>query len=99
MSLLDHEFYSEYELELSAWGEGILREEDLLPMQRLDAAFAKFKRKPSRFPRDISLLIIDSLASGAGYGFTGIDTAFLQSAQESRLRQFPSRLPLRGWAS
>jgi prepilin-type N-terminal cleavage/methylation domain-containing protein len=38
----------------------------------------KFKKEYAREPRDVSLLIEDTFACGYGYGFTEIDTAFLE---------------------
>ena len=81
MSLLDCGFGSEYELSLSAWGEGELNEESLLSFQRLDAVFEKFREQFHRNPKEISLLIQDSMACGCDYGFTGVDSAFLEKLE------------------
>ena len=78
MCLLDHDFYGEYELMLSAWGKGVLNEGGLPDMQKPDAIFAEFRKKARRFPKDISLLVMDPRGSGYDYGFTGIDPAFLE---------------------
>ena len=78
MSLLDHEFDTEYDLSLSAWGDGILAESDLLYFQKPDAIIEEYKKKHGRYPRSISLLLKDSRGYGSETGFTGIDTAFLE---------------------
>ena len=78
MSLLDHDFDTEYDLSLSAWGDGILAESDLLYFQKPDAILEEYKKKHGRFPESISLLLKDSRGYGSETGFTGIDTAFLE---------------------
>ncbi|MBR5060152.1 MAG: hypothetical protein IKX06_05200 [Clostridia bacterium] len=78
MCLLDHEFKGEYELELSAWGEGILREQGLLKMQKPDAILSAFQKKFRRYPKSISLLVEDSRGFGNDNGFTGIETELLE---------------------
>lgn len=82
MCLLDHTFHSgssdsQYELELSAWGNGVLREEGLLDMQKPDHIISSFKKKYRRYPRSISLLLKDPYEVGYDFGFTGIDSALL----------------------
>lgn len=86
MCLLDSDFYSEasggeYELVLSAWGEGILRESGLLDMQKPDEIFKKFRKRYKRYPKSISLFLDDPRASGNNYWFTGIDSAFLEKLE------------------
>ncbi len=76
MSLLDYEFESEYDLMLSAWGEGTVKEGSF--HTSLSTIYRKFKKEYSREPRDVSLLIEDTFAYGYDYGFTEIDTAFLE---------------------
>jgi len=83
MSLLDCEFYSEkrgaeYELMLSAWGEGVLAESALLDIQKPDAIFKKFMAKYRRYPKSISLTVEDPRAVGYDFGYTGIDSALLE---------------------
>lgn len=78
MSLLDHDFDTEYDLSLSAWGDGILAESDLLFFQKPDAILEEYKKKHGRFPESISLLLKDSRGYGSETGFTGLDTAFLE---------------------
>lgn len=84
MSLLDSSFYSdvigaEYELMLSAFGEGVLSESQLLDMQKPTEILKSFKSRYHRFPKSISLLIQDSRSAGYKYGFTGIETSLLES--------------------
>ncbi|MBQ9545292.1 MAG: hypothetical protein IJV00_09215 [Clostridia bacterium] len=78
MSLLDHEFDTEYDLSLSAWGEGRFSESDLLYFQKPDAIMEEYLKKHGRYPGSISFLIKDSRGFGSETGFTGIDTAFLE---------------------
>lgn len=78
MSLLDHDFDTEYDLSLSAWGDGILAESDLLYFQKPDAILEEYKKKYGSFPESISLLLKDSRGYGSETGFTGLDTAFLE---------------------
>ena len=74
MSLLDYEFDSEYDLMLSAHGKGTVKEG--IFHTSLSTIYRKFKKEYAREPRDVSLLIEDTFA--CGYGFTEIDTAFLE---------------------
>lgn len=74
MCLLHYDFKSEYEMMLSAWGEGELHEQGL--MASLTEVFGKFEKKYKRKPKDISLFVEDSMSFG--YGFTSIDSAFLE---------------------
>ena len=76
MSLLDYEFDSEYDLMLSAWGEGTVKEG--IFHTNLSTIYRKFRKEFSREPRDVSLCIEDTFAYGYDYGFTEIDTAFLE---------------------
>ena len=76
MSLLDFEFDAEYDLMLSAWGEGTVKEG--IFHTNLSTIYRKFKKEYSREPRDVSLCIEDTFAYGYDYGFTEIDTAFLE---------------------
>jgi len=86
MSLLDCAFYSdtygaEYELALSAWGDGTLCESDLPDFQRPDGILKRFKDRYRRYPKDISLLVKDPRAVGYDYCFTGIDPSFLEKLE------------------
>ena len=78
MSLMHYSCCSEYDLMLSAWGEGILSDADLLYSMKSDAILGDFKEKYGRYPKDISLFIDDPRANGFNYGFTGVDTALLE---------------------
>ena len=51
MSLLDYEFESEYDLELSAWGEGTVKEG--IFHTNLSTIYRKFRKEYSREPRDV----------------------------------------------
>ncbi len=86
MCLLDHVFYSdaygaEYELTLSAWGEGLLCEEELLDIQKPDAILRKFRKRYRRLPKSISFEIGDPFAAGYDYGFTGVDPALIEKLE------------------
>ena len=76
MSILHYDFCGEYEMMLSAWGEGELHEKGLI--SNLTEIFQKFKKEYKRKPNDISLFIEDSMSYGFDYGFTSVDTAFLE---------------------
>ena len=78
MSLLDCDFDSEYEVMFSAWGEGELKAGDPLPLKTVDSYLDEYRKKHRRFPRDISLLLEDPMASGCDYGYTSIDPAMLE---------------------
>ncbi|MBO4330546.1 MAG: hypothetical protein J5827_00555 [Oscillospiraceae bacterium] len=98
MSLLDHTFFSdiygstEYELALSAWGEGVLRESDLLDMQKPDEIIREFEEKHRRYPRTISLLIQDPTAVGYDFCYTGVETAFLEKLKTLKELILPSSI-------
>lgn len=81
MSLLDYEFGMEYDLMLSAWGEGILSESDLLDFQQPDEILRKYRNKYHRKPKSISLDVRDPMSAGYDYGFTGVDSAFLEKLE------------------
>ncbi|WP_028506145.1 hypothetical protein [Ruminococcus sp. FC2018] len=76
MSLFDHYFDRDYALEFEAWGDGEISEKAL--KISLDEIFAEFAEEIGGYPADISLSITDTLACGYDYGFTSIDTAFLE---------------------
>lgn len=76
MSLLDYEFDCDYALCLQAWGEGEVCESSF--NVKPDSIFGKYKKQYGSFPAHISLLVADTLAAGLDYGFTSIDTAFLE---------------------
>lgn len=76
MSLFHHYFDCSYALELTAWGRGEISEKAL--EISLDRIFAEYAEEKGGFPADISLFIEDTLAYGYDYGFTSIDTAFLE---------------------
>ena len=81
MSLLDYEFGLEYDIMLSAWGEGILSESSLLDFQQPDVILNKYKIEYRKDPKSISLFVQDPMAAGYDYGYTGVDTAFLEKLE------------------
>lgn len=76
MSLFHHYFDCSYALEFTAWGSGEISEKAL--EISLDEIFAEYAGEKGGYPVDISLFIEDTLAYGCDYGFTSIDTAFLE---------------------
>ena len=76
MSILNYAFDSEYDLMLSAWGKGTVASRNFTPT--LGAIYREFKNEYSREPRDVSLFLEDAMAYGYDYGFTKIDTHFLE---------------------
>ena len=76
MSLLDMYTDVDYPLCLEASGDGEVCEKSF--GITLDKIFGRYKKKCGGFPAQISLLIRDTLAAGLDYGFTSIDTAFLE---------------------
>lgn len=81
MSLLDYEFGLEYDIMLSAWGEGVLSESSLLDFQRPDAILKKYKKEYRSVPKSISLYVMDPMAVGYDYGYTGLDPYFLEKLE------------------
>lgn len=77
-SLLDHDYDTEYDLSLSAWGDGVLSESELLDFQKPDTIIGEYKKKYRRYPKSISLLIKDSRGYGSDTGYIGVETAFLE---------------------
>ena len=76
MSLFHHYFDRSYALEFEAWGDGEISEKNL--EISLDDIFAEYAKEKGGYPIDISLDIADTLSFGYSYGFTSIDTAFLE---------------------
>jgi len=76
VSLFHHYFDRNYALEFEAWGDGEISEKNL--EISLDDIFAEYAREKGGYPIDISLDIADTLSFGYSYGFTSIDTAFLE---------------------
>ncbi len=90
MSILNYEPMGEYEIMLSAWGEGIVEDDELI--YPLDKIYKKFKKKYHRKPKDISLFIEDSMACGYDYGFTGVDTDYLVRMKQLKEIIFPDSI-------
>ena len=82
MSLLHHYFDRDYALELEAWGEGEISESAM--GISLDKIFAEYAKEIGGYPADTSLFIEDTLSYGYDYGFTSIDTAFLEKLETLR---------------
>ncbi len=81
MSLLDYEFGLEYDVMLSAWGEGVLSESSLPDFQQPDVILKKYKKEYRRMPESISLYIQDPMDFGYDYGYTGVASAFLEKLE------------------
>ena len=81
MSLLDYEFGLEYDVMLSAWGEGVLSESSLPDFQQPDVILKKYKKEYRRMPESISLYIQDPMDFGYDYGYTGVASAFLEKIE------------------
>lgn len=81
MSLLDYEFGLEYDVMLSAWGEGVLSESSLPDFQQPDVILKKYKKEYRRMPESISLYIQDRMDFGYDYGYTGVASAFLEKLE------------------
>ncbi len=79
MSLLNYEFDSEYDLMLSAWGKGDVADSNF--NTTIEKIYRKFQKEYHRAPIDVSLFIEDSMAYGYDYGFTSVDTAFLEQLE------------------
>ena len=90
MSLLDFEFDSEYDLKLSAWGRGTVKDSNF--NIRLDTIYKKFQKEYSREPKDVSLFIEDTFAYGYDYGFTEIDTAYLEKSEKLKELILPNSI-------
>lgn len=78
MSIMHYDFCSEYELMLSAWGDGELKESDLVSHQSIEGLFDEFRKKHDRIPDSISLNIEDPMAFGLDYGYYAVDTELLE---------------------
>lgn len=81
-SLIHCYFDREYELSLEIRGEGTVSEGTLYPS--LGEVFKRCRKELGAEPKEISLMIEDSLAAGFDYGFTAIDTAFLEKLEALR---------------
>ena len=76
MSILHSIFNGEYDIEFEVRGNGTVSNEAFdLDVNR---AFERYKEECGGEPRDLSLVIEDTLKSGFDYGFTEIETAFLE---------------------
>ena len=76
MSILHSIFNGEYDIEFEVRGNGTVSIEAFdLDVNR---AFERYKDECGGEPRDLSLVIEDTLKSGFDYGFTEVETAFLE---------------------
>ena len=76
MSILHSIFNGEYDIEFEVRGNGTVSIEAFdLDVNR---AFERYKEECGGEPRDLSLVIEDTLKSGFDYGFTEVETAFLE---------------------
>lgn len=76
MSILHSIFNGEYDIEFEVRGNGTVSNEAFdLDVNR---AFERYKEECGGEPRDLSLVIEDTLKSGFDYGFTEVETAFLE---------------------
>ena len=76
MSILHSIFNGEYDIKFEVRGNGTVSNEAFdLDVNR---AFERYKEECGGEPRDLSLVIEDTLKSGFDYGFTEIETAFLE---------------------
>lgn len=76
MSILHSIFNGEYDIEFEVRGNGTVSNEAFdLDVNR---AFERYKEERGGEPRDLSLVIEDTLKSGFDYGFTEVETAFLE---------------------
>ena len=76
MSILHSIFNGEYDIEFEVRGNGTVSNEAFdLDVNR---AFERYKEECGGEPRGLSLVIEDTLKSGFDYGFTEVETAFLE---------------------
>ena len=76
MSILHSVFNGEYDIKFEVRGNGTVSNEAFdLDVNR---AFERYKEECGGEPRDLSLVIEDTLKSGFDYGFTEVETAFLE---------------------
>ena len=76
MSLLSAKYNKEYDIQIEAWGDGIICEENF--EGRLDSIFELYGSEYMKEPEDVSFYIKNPYSYGLDYGFTGIDSLFLE---------------------
>jgi hypothetical protein len=80
VSILHSIFNGEYDIEFEVRGNGTVSNEAFdLDVNR---AFERYKEECGGEPRDLSLVIEDTLKSGFDYGFTEVETAFLERLEK-----------------
>ena len=76
MSILHSIFNGEYDIKFEVRGNGTVCNEAFdLDVNR---AFERYKEECGKEPHDLSLVIEDTFKSGFDYGFTEVETAFLE---------------------
>ncbi|MBR4838920.1 MAG: hypothetical protein IK005_00415 [Paludibacteraceae bacterium] len=76
MSILYSKFDAEYDVELEARGNGEICEVSF--EGSLDSIYERYKESHGNMPRSLSLNIVDTFASGYDYGFTSVDSGYLE---------------------
>jgi hypothetical protein len=76
VSILHSIFNGEYDIEFEVRGNGTVSNEAF--DFDVNRAFERYKEECGGEPRDLSLVIEDTLKSGFDYGFTEVETAFLE---------------------
>ena len=90
MSILHSIFNGEYDIEFEVRGNGTVSNEAFdLDVNR---AFERYKEECGGEPRDLSLVIEDTLKSGFDYGFTEVETAFLERLENLKALILPDSI-------
>ena len=90
MSILHSIFNGEYDIEFEVRGNGTVSIEAFdLDVNR---AFERYKEECGGEPRDLSLVIEDTLKSGFDYGFTEVETAFLERLENLKALILPDSI-------
>ena len=87
---LSASFNREYDIEFEAFGEGIINEENFEGC--LDRFYEEYRQQFSGEPRDVSFNIRDTFLIGLGYGYTGIDTAYLERMEKLKELILPNSI-------
>lgn len=90
MSILHSIFNGEYDIEFEVRGNGTVSNEAF--DHDVNRAFERYKEECGGEPRDLSLVIEDTLKSGFDYGFTEVETAFLERLENLKELIFPDSI-------